>query len=66
MRHLITGPSSSGLSDETIHIFLADRLTKVSEIRVGCIVNLNWFNGIKTTVTKVERDNKFCFISLMD
>ena len=42
------------------------RLTKVSEIRVGCIVNLNWFNGIKTTVTKVERDNNNCNIYVDD
>jgi len=31
MRHLVSGPSSSGLSDETIHIYLADKLTKVSD-----------------------------------
>lgn len=31
MRHLTSGPSSSGLSDETIHIFLADRLVKTGD-----------------------------------
>ncbi|HAW52133.1 MAG TPA: DNA mismatch repair protein MutT [Flavobacteriales bacterium] len=29
MRHLVSGPPSAGLSDETIHFYLADKLTKV-------------------------------------
>jgi len=31
MRHLISGPSSAGLSNETIHYYLADRLIKTGE-----------------------------------
>ena len=31
MRHLVSGPSSAGLSNELIHYYLADKLTKVSE-----------------------------------
>ena len=31
MRHLTSGPPTAGLSDETIHFFLADRLKKVGE-----------------------------------
>jgi len=31
MRHLVSGPSSSGLSNETIHYYLADRLVKIGE-----------------------------------
>lgn len=31
MRHLASGPSSSGLSNETIHYYLADRLVKVND-----------------------------------
>jgi len=31
MRHLTSGPPSSGLSNEMLHFYLADRLTKVSD-----------------------------------
>jgi len=31
MRHLVSGPSSSGLSNETIHYYLADKLIKIND-----------------------------------
>jgi len=31
MQHLVSGPSSAGLSNETIHIYLANELVKVSD-----------------------------------
>lgn len=31
LRHLMTGPSSSGMSDEITHFYLADKLTKVND-----------------------------------